>query len=49
MDPVELLSTVNAFYDQAFNKLMTVTFGVLTIIGLFVPLDWICTSALASK
>jgi hypothetical protein len=38
MDPVELLSTVNAFYDQAFNKLMTVTFGVLTFIGLFVPL-----------
>lgn len=38
MDPVELLSTVNAFYDQAFNKLMTVTFGVLTFIGVLVPL-----------
>lgn len=38
MDPTTLLTTVNAFYDQAFNKLLLITFGLIAFIGVIVPL-----------
>ncbi len=38
MDPIELLSTVNQFYDQAFNRLLIITFGLITFIGVAIPI-----------
>lgn len=51
MDPVQLLSTVNSFYDQAFNKLMVVTFGIIAFIGVLVPLvvGWVQTRTLRAE
>lgn len=37
MSPMELLSAVNDFYDQAFNKLLAITFGIIAFIGVLVP------------
>lgn len=51
MNPIELLSTVTNFYDQAFNKLMAVTFGVIAFIGVLVPIvvGWVQTRNLKSE
>ena len=38
MNPIDLLNTVNQFYDQAFNKLIAITFGLLAFIGVIVPI-----------
>ena len=38
MNPLEILTTVNAFYDQAFNRLLIITFGLIAFIGVIVPI-----------
>lgn len=38
MSPVELLLAVNTFYDQAFNRLLALTFGIIAFIGVLVPI-----------
>ena len=37
MSPLELLEALNAFYDQAFNRLLAITFGTIAFIGVLVP------------
>lgn len=51
MDPMSLLAAVNAFYDQAFNKLMAATLGLVGLIGIAVPLivGWVQTRSLRSE
>lgn len=38
MDPTQILTAVSSFYDQAFNKLLAATFGLIAFIGVIVPL-----------
>ncbi|WP_155831834.1 hypothetical protein [Hylemonella gracilis] len=51
MDSLQLLNTVNGFYDQAFNKLLIVTFGVIAFIGVLVPLvvGWVQIRSLRTE
>lgn len=51
MNPIELLQTVNSFYDQAFNRLLVITFGLIAFIGIFVPLvtGWLQLKSLRAE
>lgn len=51
MNPMELLSAVNQFYDQAFNRLLVITFGIIAFIGVLVPLvvGWVQLRSLRNE
>ena len=51
MSPIELLSAVNEFYDQAFNRLLAITFGILAFIGVLVPIivGWVQVRSLRQE
>jgi len=51
MNPIELLTTVNDFYDKAFNKLLVSSFGIIAFIGVIIPIavGWLQTRSLRSE
>lgn len=38
MDPIEILEKVNAFYSEAFNKLITITALIIGFGGFILPI-----------
>ena len=51
MDPLEVLNQVSAFYSQAFDKLLAITFGLIGLIGIAVPVlvGWVQLKSLRSE
>jgi hemerythrin-like domain-containing protein len=51
MNPIELLNTVNKFYDQAFGRLLIITFGIVAFIGVVIPLavGWLQSRSLRAE
>jgi len=37
-DALEILNNINNFYSSAFNQLITITFGIVAFIGIFLPI-----------
>lgn len=37
-DALEILNNINTFYSSAFTQLITITFGIVAFIGIFLPI-----------
>lgn len=51
MNPIDLLTTVNDFYDKAFSRLLITTFGIIAFIGVIIPIavGWLQLRSLRSE
>ena len=51
MNPIEVLNMVNTFYDQAFSRLLIITFGIVAFIGVIIPIavGWLQSRSLRAE